>query len=53
MGDFNINLLNNQSKEIQRYIDNMIDKDLQQIINLPTRVKKESTTLIDHIYIYK
>ena len=48
LGDLNKNLLN---EEIDRDWGNFITSlGLTQLVNEPTRVTKDSTTLIDHIY---
>ena len=54
MGDFNIDLLNFESHpQTNFFIDNMISLGLIPLITKPTRISKESATLIDHIYTNK
>ena len=50
LGDLNIDLINyNKSYETSRYLDVLHDKGLIPGITLPTRITKNSSTLIDHI----
>ena len=52
MGDFNIDLLKFESDaRINTFIDNMISLGMLPIITKPTRVTKDTATLIDHIYL--
>jgi len=48
-GDFNIDLVN-KTTSVQEYINNVELHNFQQLIEKPTRVFKNSSTLIDHIY---
>ena len=49
--DFNINLLNFEThKSTDSYINNLISKSFFPLITLPTRIKQQSATLIDHIW---
>ena len=51
MGDYNINLLNyNKHAETTSFIDIMYAHSFLSLINRPTRVAKESATLIDNIF---
>jgi hypothetical protein len=43
LSDFNVNMLND-------YINSLISKSFLPVITLPTRVKHQSATLIDHIW---
>ena len=48
--DFNINILNYESHGLTNdYINSLISKSFLPVINLPTRIKYQSATLIDHI----
>ena len=50
-GDFNIDLLKLQSREIfAEYLDNMFSCSLYPVVTLPTRFSKHNATLIDHIF---
>ena len=49
--DFNINMLNFDTHNLTNdYINSLISKSFIPIITLPTRVKHQSATLIDHIW---
>ena len=49
--DFNINMLNFESHNLTNsYINSLISKSFIPIITLPTRIKNQSATLIDHIW---
>ena len=48
LGDFNINLLKNDDKT-ERYKELLKIYNLENLINTPTRVTKNSKTLIDHL----
>ena len=37
--------------QVQECIDMMLNRNIHQIINLPTRITNNTQTLIDHIYI--
>ena len=50
MGDFNINLLKNKNKSSNDLIEMFHSFGLFSLINKPTRVVKNSFTLIDHIW---
>jgi len=51
MGDFNINLLNvEQNSSTREFLDNIYANALFPLITKPTRIIKNSATLIDHIY---
>lgn len=49
-GDININLLNKSDKNTKEYIDLMASFGFYPYINKPTRVNRQSSTLIDHIW---
>ena len=49
--DFNINLLNFKTHHsTDNYINNLISKSFFPLITLPTRIKHQTETLIDHIW---
>ena len=49
--DFNVNLLNFEThRSTDSYINNLISKSFFPLITLPTRIKQQSATLIDHIW---
>lgn len=50
MGDFNINLLNNNNYSCQLFQNIYESVGLQQLINNPTRVTQFSSSLIDLIF---
>ena len=51
MGDYNINLLNYENHQhTSGFIDQLHSNSLISLINKPTRVKKQSATLIDNIF---
>ena len=52
LGDLNINLINNQKHTpngIKRYKEFCSLNDLKQLLKLPTRITKTSTSLLDHV----
>jgi hypothetical protein len=49
-GDFSMNILP-PCKPSQKWLSILETYNIKQIVNEPTRVTKESKTLIDHIYI--
>ena len=50
-GDFNMNLLDfEQNKKVQNFLDMMFGHSMMPVINKPTRVTKNTTTAIDHIF---
>ena len=49
-GDINIDLLK-QNKTTQKFVNDIESLNLSQIIKTPTRVTKNSKTLIDHFYV--
>lgn len=52
-GDLNINFLNySDDINIRNYFDKLLNKNLFQLINAPTRITNNSETCIDHIYMY-
>ena len=49
--DFNINMLNFETHEqTNDYINSLISKSFIPLITMPTRIKHQSATLIDHIW---
>ena len=51
LGDFNVNMLNFESHGLtNNYINMLISKSFLPLITLPTRIKHQSATLIDHIW---
>jgi len=50
VGDFNINLLNQQSKQINDFYEETIFNDFTQAIKSYTRVTHNTSSLIDHVY---
>ena len=49
--DFNINMLNFETHNLTNdYINSLISKSFIPVITLPTRIKHQSATLIDHIW---
>ena len=54
LSDFNVNLLNFETHGLTSdYIDYFISKSFLPIITLPTRIKHQSASLIDHIWTNK
>ena len=54
LSDFNVNMLNFESHNLTNdYINLLISKSFLPVITLPTRVKQQSATLIDHIWTNK
>ena len=54
MSDFNLNMLNFEQHELTNlYINGLFSKSFLPLITLPTRVKHQSATLIDHIWTNK
>ena len=52
--DFNINMLNFETHgQTNDYINSLISKSFIPLITMPTRVKHQSATLIDHIWTNK
>ena len=50
MGDFNIDLLKSSSSNVLDFVNLTNRFGLRNLINKPTRVTKETQTLLDHIY---
>ena len=51
MGDFNINLLNiGKHLPSSEFLENLFSYNFYKLINKPTRVSKNSATLIDNIF---
>ena len=53
MGDFNINLLNDDNKNTSNFLDAMSSYSYLAFINTPTRVTGHPETLIDNIFYNK
>ena len=54
VSDFNINMLNFESHGLTNdYINALISKSFIPLITMPTRIKHQSATLIDHIWTNK
>ena len=54
LSDFNINMLNFETHGLTNdYVNALISKSFLPVITLPTRVKHQSATLIDHIWTNK
>ena len=53
IGDFNINLLNQDDKNTTTFFDTMFSCSYLPFINTPTRVTGHSKTLIDNIFYNK
>ena len=54
LSDFNLNMLNFETHNLTNdYINLLISKSFLPVITLPTRVKQQSATLIDHIWTNK
>lgn len=49
-GDFNLNLLNHDDKDVNDYVNLMFSFSLFPLITRPTRVTDTTATLIDHIW---
>ena len=54
MGDFNTNTIleNNNSKSVQDFINVISSYYYHKLINLPTRERNQTYSLLDHIYTY-
>ena len=50
MGDFNLNLLNNNSNRIDDFMNLMLSFSLRATIFKPTRITNSSATLLDNIF---
>lgn len=50
LGDININLLDNRNGPVRKYTNNLLELEFLPKINHPTRITKNSKTLLDHIY---
>ena len=54
VSDFNVNMLNFETHGLTNdYINSLISKSFLPLITLPTRIKHQSATLIDHIWTNK
>ena len=51
LGDFNINLLDENDSKVSCYLNNLFANNFIPCITLPTRITHHSATLIDHIFI--
>ena len=51
MGDYNINLLNTDNNQVQNLVNVMTQYSYYSVINKPTRVYKNSATIIDHMWV--
>ena len=49
-GDININSLNNKTKSVKNYLDQINGFGLKNLIKVPIRLNKTGGTLIDHFY---
>lgn len=49
-GDFNINLLDSQTESVLEFLNSMFSISLFPVINIPTRVTDNSSTLIDNFF---
>lgn len=51
LGDMNVNLLNYEnSKSVQDYVDTLHGYGFHSCINRPTRLTRQSASIIDHIW---
>jgi len=50
MGDFNIHLLKSSNNHVLDFVNLTNCFGLRYLTNNPTRVRKETHTLLDHIY---
>ena len=54
LSDFNVNMLNFETHGLTNdYINALISKSFLPVVTLPTRIKQQSATLIDHIWTNK
>ena len=54
MGDFNVNLINcNDDKNISNFLDTMLSHSFLPFITTPTRITRNTKTLIDNIFYNK
>ena len=54
LSDFNLNMLNFETHgPTNDYINSLVAKSFVPVVNLPTRIKHQSATLIDHIWTNK
>ena len=49
MADFNIDLLDVNSNNLETYVETMFDYNFYPLINKPTRIVKDKFSAIDHI----
>jgi len=52
-GDINIDLLKPNNHVTEKYLDIILPKNILPTISIPTRITERSTSLIDHICIYR
>ena len=50
LGDININLLDTDNVHVSSYLNSYLENNFIPCITLPTRIKEDSATLIDHIF---
>ena len=50
VGDFNVNLLNVNERSIQHYLNMLETFSCISLVNKPTRVTNQYSTLVDHLY---
>ena len=48
-GDINIDLLKQQNRNVDMYLETLMEHNLQPYICIPTRITEHSATVIDHI----
>ena len=48
-GDINIDLIKQQNKNVNLYIETLLEHNFQPVICIPTRITDNSATIIDHI----
>lgn len=50
-GDININILDRGNTNVENYIDSLNEKGFHSVINQATRIDKNSSTCIDHLFV--
>ena len=50
LGDFNYNILDCEKPQISDFVDQMFSNGFAPLINKPTRISQNNTTLLDHIW---
>ena len=53
LGDINIDALRIKNTETKEFFDMALDSDFVPIVTCPTRIAKDSCTIIDHIFVNK